>query len=70
MACGTPALPVLHSFLELAQTHVHQVSDTIPPAPSSVIPFSSCLLSFPASGSFPVNLLLQESDNLFLFMAE
>ena len=28
MDCSTPAFPVLHHFLELAQTHVHIVSDT------------------------------------------
>ena len=37
--------------LELAQTHVHRVHPTVS---SSVVPFSSCLISFPASGSFPV----------------
>ena len=34
-------------------THVHWVSDVIQPP---VIPFFSCLQSFPASGSFPVSL--------------
>ena len=29
MDCSTPGFPVLHHFLELAQTHVHQVSDAI-----------------------------------------
>ena len=46
----TPGLPVYHQLLELAQTHVHWVSDAI--HSSSVVPFSSCLQSFPASGSF------------------
>ena len=41
----------LPQLLELAQTHVHQVSDTIQPF-HPVIPFSPCLQSFPASGSF------------------
>ena len=36
-------------------THVHWVSDTIQPSLSSVAPFSSCLQSFPASGSFPMS---------------
>ena len=27
--CSTPGFPVLHHLLELAQTHVHQVSDAI-----------------------------------------
>ena len=44
MDCSTPGFPVRHQLLELAQTHVHQVSDVIHPTiSSSVIPFSSCL---------------------------
>ena len=53
MHCSMPGFHVLHQFLELAQTHVHRVGDAIL---SSVIPFS-CLQSFPASGSFPMNRL-------------
>ena len=52
MDCSTPGFPVLHHLPELAQTYVHWVSEAIP---SSVIPFSSRLLSFPASGSFPMS---------------
>ena len=55
MDCSTPGFPVHHQLPELAQTHVHRVSDAIPTIPSTVIPFSSCLQSFPASGSFPVS---------------
>ena len=32
MNCSTPGLPVHHKLLELAQTHVHQVSDAIQPS--------------------------------------
>ena len=32
MDCNTPGFPVLHCLLELAQTHVHWVSDAIPPS--------------------------------------
>ena len=32
MDCSTPSLPVHHQFPELAQTHVHQVSDAIQPS--------------------------------------
>ena len=32
MDCSTPGLPVHHQLLELAQTHVHQVSDAIQPS--------------------------------------
>ena len=62
MVCSMPGLPVHHQLPELAQTHVHQVHlDGIkmvgchPTISSSVIPFSCCLQSCPASGSFPVS---------------
>ena len=32
MDCSTPGLPVLHCLPELAQTHVHRVSDVIQPS--------------------------------------
>ena len=32
MDCSTPGLPVLHQLPELAQTHVHRVSDAIQPS--------------------------------------
>ena len=32
MDCSTPGFPVLHHLLELAQTHVHSVSDAIQPS--------------------------------------
>ena len=51
MDCSMPGHPVHHQLLELAQIHVHRVSDAIQPS-SSVVPFSSCLQSFPTSGSF------------------
>ena len=46
MDCSTPGLPVHQQLPEFTQTHVH------PTIPSSVIPFSSHLQSFPAAGSF------------------
>ena len=52
MDCHTPGFPVHHQLPELAQTHVHGAGDAIS---SSVIPFTSCLQSFPESGSFPVS---------------
>ena len=30
--CSTPGFPVHHQLLELAQTHIHQVSDAIQPS--------------------------------------
>ena len=54
MDFSTPGFPVHHQLPELAQIHVHWVSDAIL---SSVIPSSSCFLSFPASRSFPLRQL-------------
>ena len=50
-----PGLPVHHHLLEFIQTHVHQWCH--PAISSSVVPFSSCLQSLPASGSFPMSQL-------------
>ena len=51
-----PGFPVHHQLLELAQTHA--IKSVMPSTiSSSVVPFSSCLLSFPASGSFPMRRL-------------
>ena len=57
MDCRTPGFPVLHHIPEPAQTHVHWVSDAIQPS-LPVIPFFSCLQSFPASGFFSNELAL------------
>ena len=51
MDFSMPGFPVHHQLLEFAQTHVHRVSDAI----HHPLSFSSCLQSFPASGSFPVS---------------
>ena len=51
---STPGLPVHHQLPEFTQTHVHQVGDAIS---SSVVPFSSCPQSLPASGSFLMSQL-------------
>ena len=58
MDYNPPGFTVLHHLLELAQTHVHRVSDAIPTISSSVVPFSSRLQSFPAS-VFPNEPALQ-----------
>ena len=42
MDCSTPGFPVYHQLLELVQTHVCQVSDTIQPShPLSSLPLPS-----------------------------
>ena len=48
--CSMPGFPVHHQLLELAQTHVRNSVIS-----SSVIPFSSCLQSFSATGYFPMS---------------
>ena len=55
MNCSTPGLPVHHQLLEFTRTHVHRVGDNHPTISSSVVPFSSCPQSLPASGSFQMS---------------
>ena len=63
--CSTPGFPVFHFLPELAQTYVHWVSDALHPTiSSSVVPFSSCLQSFSASGSFPVSQFFKSGSQI------
>ena len=52
--CSSPGSP--HHLPELAQTHVHE---SVMPSSHLILchPLSSCLQSFPASGSFPMSQL-------------
>ena len=68
MDCSPPGLPVHHHLPEFAQTHVHWVSDAIQPT-HPVFPFSSCLQSFPASGSFPMSRLFTSGGQSIGFSA-
>ena len=54
MDCSTPGLSVHHQLPEFTQTHVHWVGDAIQPS-HPVVPFSSCLQSFPTLGSFQMS---------------
>ena len=54
---STPGLPVHHQLPEFTQTHIHRVKCCHPAISSSVIPFSSCPQSLPASESFPMTQL-------------
>ena len=56
MNCSNPGLPVHHQLPELAQIHVHRVSDAIQTS-HPLSSFSSHLQSFPASRSFPMSQL-------------
>ena len=54
MDYSMPGFPVHHQLTELIQTHQWCVCQWChPTSPSSVVPLSSHVQSFPASGSFP-----------------
>ena len=55
---STPGLPVHRQLPEFTQTHVRWVSNAIQPS-SSVVPFSCCLQSFPASRSSQMSQFFQ-----------
>ena len=52
MHCSMPGLPVYHQLPEFTQTLSQWCHPTIS---SSIVPFSSCLQSFPASESFQIS---------------
>ena len=54
---STPGLPIHPQLPEFTQTHVHRVGDAIQPSHPLSVPFSSCLQSFPTSGSFQMSQL-------------
>ena len=56
MDCSAPGSPVLHYLQELAQTHVHWVSDTIQP-------------SHPLSPSLPSAFRLSQQQGLFQWVS-
>ena len=59
MECSTPAFPVHHQFLELAQTHVHRVGDAIQPSH----PLSSPSPAFSLSqNQHPMNQFFASGD--------
>ena len=55
MDCSMPGFPVHHSWSLLKLMCIESVMPST--ISSSVVPFSSCLKSFPASGSFPMSQL-------------
>ena len=57
MNCSTPAFPVLHCFLEFAQTYVHRVGDTIQPS-HPLSPTSPLALNLSQHHSFAMSQLL------------
>ena len=63
MDCSTPGSSMLHYLMGFPQIHVHWVVDVIQTS-HPVISFSSCLLSFPVSGSFPMSQLFPSGGQL------
>ena len=61
MDCSTPGLPVHHPTPGVYSNPCPLSRWCHPTISSSVIPFSSCLQSFPASGSFPMNQFFTSS---------
>ena len=62
--CSTPGFPILHCLPELAQTS--PLSRWCHPTiSSSVVPFSSCLQSFPASRSFLMSQLFASGSQKY-----
>ena len=57
MGCSTPGLPVHHQLSRVYSNSCPLCRWCHPTISSSVIPFSSCLQSFPASGSFQMSQL-------------
>ena len=57
MHCSTLGFPVHHQLLELAQTHVHRVSDAIQPSHPLSSPSPPAPQSLPTSKSFPMSQL-------------
>ena len=57
MDCSTPGLPVPHQLLEFYSNSCLLSQWYHPTISSSDVPLSSCLQSFPTSGSFPLSQL-------------
>ena len=64
MDCCMPGFPVLHYLPEFAHISCSLNRWCHPTVSSSVSPFSSCLQSFPASGSFPMSRLLESGHQI------
>ena len=55
MDCSIPGLPVPFRLLAFTQVHVHWIGDAIQTSHPLLCPLL-CLLSYPASGSFPMRM--------------
>ena len=68
MDCSTPGFPVHHQFLELTQTHVHQVSDAWMPL-SSNQPLNHVRLSASPRPTCQAPLSISNSQSLLRIMS-
>ena len=67
--CSSPGLPVHHQLPEF--THLCPLSRWCHPTiSSSVVPFSSCLQSFPASGSFQMSQFFDQVAKVLEFQLQ
>ena len=57
-----PSLPITNSRSSLKLMSIESVMDIHPTISSSIIPFSICPQSFPASGTFPMSRLFTTDD--------
>ena len=69
--CSTPGLPVHHQLPEPTQTHDHWVRDAVQPTIlSSVVPFSSCPQSYPASETLQMSQLFAWGGQVLEFQLQ
>ena len=70
MDCSMPGLSGHHQLPELTQTRVHWVSDAFQPSHPLSNPFSFCLQSFPASGSFQMSQFFHQVARVLEFQLQ
>jgi len=66
MDCSMPGLPVHHQLPELAQTHVHRVSDAIQPSHPLSSPSPPVFNLSHHQGSFPMSQFFASGDQSIL----
>ena len=62
MDCSTPGFPVHHQLLELAQTHVHRVSDANQPSHPLLSPSPPAFYLSQHQGVFPVSQFFESGS--------
>ena len=70
MDYSMPGFPVHHQLLELNTNSCPSSQWYHPTISTSVVPFSSCLQSFPASGSFPMSQLSHQVAKVLEFQLQ